>query len=122
VTGAADPASERPGNDPDLHRLAVALLRRIEAALRLPRQPESTVELALFGAAADPAAPVLDSLDVIEAMVVIQDDLGTRLLDPVDLAAAETLLGLAVLARKRANRSALDAFCDRWATVGDYRP
>ena len=122
MTGAADPTAERPGNDPDLRRLAVALLRRIEAALRLPRHPESTVELALFGAAADPAAPVLDSLDVIEAMVVVQDDLGVRLLDPVDLAAAETLLGLAGLARDRANRSALDAFCERWAAAGDYRP
>ena len=122
MTGAADPAAKRPGNDPDLRRLAVALLRRIVAALRLPRHPESTVELALFGAAADPAAPVLDSLDVIEAMVVVQEDLGVRLLDPVDLAAARTLLGLAMLARERANRSALDTFCERWATVGDYRP
>jgi hypothetical protein len=122
VTGAADPAAKQPGDDQDLRRLAVALLRRIEAALRLPRHPDNTVELALFGAAADPAAPVLDSLDVIEAMVVVQDDLGVRLLDPVDLAGAVTLLGLAVLARERANRSALDAFCARWATAGDYRP
>jgi hypothetical protein len=122
VTGATGLAADQPGDDPDLRRVAVALLRRIEAALRLPRHPESTVELALFGAAADPAAPVLDSLDVIEAMVVVQEDLGVRLLDPVDLAAAVTLLGVAVLARERANRGALDAFCDRWATAGDYRP
>jgi hypothetical protein len=122
VTGATGPAADQPGDDPDLRRVAVALLRRIEAALRLPRHPESTVELALFGAAADPAAPVLDSLDVIEAMVVVQEDLGVRLLDPVDVAAAVTLLGVAVLARERANRGALDAFCDRWATAGDYRP
>jgi hypothetical protein len=122
VTGATEPAAQRPGDDPELRRVAVALLRRIEAALRLPRHPDNTVELALFGAAADPAAPALDSLDVIEAMLVVQDDLGVRLLDPVDLAAAVTLLGLAVLARQRANRSALDAFCDRWATAGDYRP
>jgi hypothetical protein len=122
VTRGPDAAADQPGDDPDLRRLAVALLRRIEAALRLPRHPESTVELALFGAAADPAAPTLDSLDVIEAMLVVQDDLGVRLLDPVDLAGAETLLGLAVLARQRANRGALDAFCDRWATAGDYRP
>lgn len=122
MTGAAKPAAERPGDDPELRRVAVALLRRIEAALRLPRHPESTVQLALFGAALDPAAPVLDSLDIIEAMVVVQEDLGVRLLDAVDLTAAETLLGLAVLARERANRSALDAFCDRWATAGDYRP
>jgi hypothetical protein len=122
VTGATGPAADQPGHDPELRRLAVALLRRIEAALRLPRHPDSTVELALFGAAADPAAPTLDSLDVIEAMVVVQDDLGVRLLDPVDLAAAVTLLGLAVLARERANRGALDAFCARWATAGDYPP
>jgi hypothetical protein len=122
VTGATGPAADPLRDDPELRRLAVALLRRIEAALRLPRHPENTVELALFGAAADPAGPVLDSLDVIEAMVVVQEDLGVQLLDPVDLAAAETLLGLAVLARERANRGALDAFCDRWATAGDYRP
>ena len=122
MTGAAKPVAEQPGDDPELRRVAVALLRRIEAALRLPRHPDSTVQLALFGAAVDPAAPALDSLDVIEAMVVVQEDLGIRLLDPVDLAAAETLLGLAIVARERANRGALDAFCDRWATVGDYRP
>jgi hypothetical protein len=122
VTGATGPAADQPGDDPELRRVAVALLRRIEAALRLPRHPDNTVELALFGAAADPAGPALDSLDVIEAMLVVQDDLGVRLLDPVDLAAAVTLLGLAVLARQRANRDALDAFCDRWATAGDYRP
>jgi hypothetical protein len=122
VTGTTDPAADPLGEDPELRRVAVALLRRIEAALRLPRHPENTVQLALFGAAADPAAPTLDSLDVIEAMVVVQEDLGVRLLDPVDLTAAETLLGLAVLARERANRGALDAFCDRWATAGDYRP
>ena len=121
MTGTTEPTGDQPGDDPELRRVAVALLRRIEAALRLPRHPESTVELALFGAAADPAAPTLDSLDVIEAMVLVQDDLGVRLLDQVDLAAAETLLGLAVLARERANRDALDAFCDRWATAGDYR-
>ncbi len=114
--------AEQRGDDPELRRVAVALLRRIEAALQRPRHSESTVELVLFGAAADPAAPALDSLDVIEAMIVVQEDLGVRLLDAVDLAAAETLLGLAVLARERANRSALEAFCDRWATVGDYRP
>jgi hypothetical protein len=122
MTGTTDPAADPLGDDPELRRVAVALLRRIEAALRLPRHPDSTVELALFGAAANPAAPVLDSLDVIEAMVVVQEDLGVRLLDPVDLAAAETLLGLAAIARERANRGALDAFCDRWATAGDYRP
>jgi hypothetical protein len=122
VTGTTDPAADPLGEDPELRRVAVALLRRIEAALRLPRHPENTVQLALFGTAADPAAPTLDSLDVIEAMVVVQEDLGVRLLDPVDLTAAETLLGLAVLARERANRGALDAFCDRWATAGDYRP
>jgi hypothetical protein len=122
VTRGADPAADQPGDDPELRRVAVALLRRIEAALRLPRHPENTVQLTLFGAAVDPAAPALDSLDVIEAMVVVQEDLGVRLLDAVDLTAAETLLGLAAVARERANRGALDAFCNRWATAGDYRP
>src|SRR5436305_1930182 len=43
VPGATGPAADQPGDDPELRRVAVALLRRIEAALRLPRHPDNTV-------------------------------------------------------------------------------
>ncbi len=113
----------RSDDSEQTRQLAVALLRRIEAALRLPRQPAQMVDAPLVGVnAATFDGHPLDSLDILEAMVVIQGEIGVSLLDRTDLAEAQTLHGLAAIARCRGNHAAVAAFSERWSTAGDYLP
>lgn len=108
---------------PDERRIAVALLRRIESVLGLSHLPADVVSEPMQRDGATVIGPhVLDSLDVIEALVAVQQDIGVSLLDRVDLAEAGSLLGLARLASAKADPAALHRFCAAWSTYGDYLP
>ena len=103
-------------------RLAVALLRRSEAVLQLPYSDPNVIRRPLFdGGRPMLASRPIDSLDLIEVMVAIDDDLGVLVLDRVELRGAGTLAGLAELIRARADPLAVERFCAQWAEVGLYR-
>jgi len=110
-------------DDAQVRLLAVALLRKIEAVLGLGHLPASTVDEPVFqGDQAILGSRPLTSLDVIMAMVAVQEEIGVTLLDKVDLAEAGTLVRLATLAASKANGPAIERFCATWATVGDFPP
>jgi hypothetical protein len=103
-------------------QLAVALLRRAEAVLQLPYSPAEVVMRPLFpGGRAMLGAYGIDSLDLVEAMVAIDEDLGVLLIDRVTLVEARSLQGIADLLLQRADARAVERFCDAWSTVGVYR-
>ena len=115
MTAAADDAAVR--------RLAVALLRKIEAVLGLGHLPASAVDEPAFdGTQATLGGRLLTSVDMITAMLVVQDEIGVALLDRVDLAEAGTLMRLAALAASKADKQAIERFCGSWATTGDFTP
>lgn len=102
--------------------LAIALLRRVEAVLHLPYSPPETVEQPMFvGNRSFLGSHAIDSLDLIEAMVAVDEDLGVLLLDRVALREAASLEGIAELVLKRADRQAVERFCVAWAAVGLYQ-
>jgi acyl carrier protein len=104
-------------------QLAVALLRHTEATLQLPYMPPDTVAQPVFAGRAPVLGPHrLDSLDVIEALVAVEAELGVLIVDREELIAAATLEGLAGLLLARADRQAIERFCEKWATVGQYSP
>jgi hypothetical protein len=113
-----------PEQHRELHdRLAVALLRRVEATLQLPYMPPEVVIEPLF---VDDRIVIggrqCDSLDLIEALVALEQDLGVLLLDRVELTGAGTLEGIAGLFIAKADRVAVERFCERWEAAGQYRP
>jgi hypothetical protein len=109
-------------NEPNV-RMAVAMLRRIEAELALPYMPPEVVCKPLFvGAALMLGTQTIDSLDLIEAMVSIDEDLGVLMLDRAELRAAGTLQGIAELVLAKADSGAVEHFCEKWALVGIYKP
>jgi hypothetical protein len=115
MTTAADDAPTR--------RLAVALLRKIEAVLGLGHLPATAVDEPVFeGAQATLGGRPLTSLDMITALVAVQEDIGVSLLDRVDLTEAGTLMRLAGLAASKADSQAIERFCASWATAGDFTP
>lgn len=104
-------------------RLAVALLRKIEAVLGLGHLPATAVDEPVFaGAQATLGGRPLTSLDVITALVAVQEEIGVALLDRVDLAEAGTLMRLAALAASKADNQAIERFCASWATAGEFTP
>lgn len=108
----------------ELHqRLAVALLRRMEAMLRQPYLPPEVVAEPLF---VDGMLMIgghkLDSLDLIEALVELEQELGVPILDRAELARAATLEGVARLFIARADPAAVERFCAQWEAVGLYSP
>jgi hypothetical protein len=109
--------------DASVRRLAVALLRKIEAVLGLGHFPVTTVdELVFDGLQATLGGRPLTSLDVITALVAVQEEIGVSLFDKVDLAEAGTLMRLASLAASKADQQAIERFCATWATAGDFTP
>lgn len=106
--------------DAPLRRLAVALLRKIEAVLGLGHLPATAVDEQVFeGLQATLGGRPLTSLDVITALAAVQEEIGVWLLDEVDLAEAGTLMRLASLAASKADQQAIERFCATWATAGD---
>jgi hypothetical protein len=115
MTAAAD--------DAPIRRLAVALLRKIEAVLGLGHLPATAVDEPVFeGTEATLGGRPMTSLDVITALVAVQEELGVTLLDRVDLAEAGTLMRLAALAASKADKQAIERFCASWATAGEFTP
>jgi hypothetical protein len=111
-----------PSNAP-VDRLAVALLRKIEAVLGLGRLPATAVDEPVFeDAEATLSGRPLTSLEVITVLVAVQEEIGVSLLDRVDLAEAGTLRRLAALAATKADKQAIERFCTRWATAGEFTP
>jgi hypothetical protein len=111
------------GDDAQVRLLAVALLRKIEAVLGLGHLPASTVDEPVFqGGQAVLGRRPLTSLDVITALVAVEEEIGVTLLDKVDLAEARTLVRLATLTASKADRQAIERFCAIWATAGDFPP
>jgi hypothetical protein len=112
-----------PVDGAQIRLLAVALLRKIEAVLGLGHLPATAVDEPVFqGGQAVLGRRPLTSLDVITALVALQEELGVTLLDKVDLAEARTLMRLASLAASKADRQAIERFCATWATAGDFPP
>jgi hypothetical protein len=113
-----------PEQDRELHdRLAVALLRRVEATLHLAYMPPEVVtEPLLVDGRLVIGGRQFDSLDLIEALVALEQDLGVLILDRVELARAATLEGIARLFIAKADRAAVERFCGRWEAAGQYRP
>lgn len=110
-------------SDAPVDRLAVALLRKIEAVLGLGRLPATAVdELVFEGTEATLGGRPLTSLDVITVLAAVQEEIGVSLLDKVDLAEAGTLRRLAALAASKADQQAIERFCTRWATAGEFTP
>ena len=110
-------------DDAPIRRLAVALLRKIEAVLGLGHLPATAVDEPVFeGAEATLGGRPMTSLDVITALVAVQEELGVALLDRVDLAEAGTLMRLAALAASKADKQAIERFCASWATAGEFTP
>lgn len=108
-------------DDAAMHRLAVALLRKIEAVLGLGRLPETAVDEPVFERdEATLGGRPLTSLDVIEVLVAVQEEIGVSLLDRVDLAEAGTIARLAALAASKADQQAIERFCARWAAAGEF--
>jgi predicted short-subunit dehydrogenase-like oxidoreductase (DUF2520 family) len=109
-----------PQNELQAH-LAVALLRRAEAVLRLPYNPPDVAQRPLFvGRGSFLGAHAIDSLDLIELIVAIEEDVGALMLDRVELTRARSLAGIAELVLERADRQAVERFCAAWAAVGVY--
>jgi hypothetical protein len=103
--------------------LAVAMLRRIEAELRLPYTASEVVGRPLFaGSTLMLGAHALDSLDLLEAMEALDAELGVLVIDRDELRAAGTLEGIAKLVLARADSGAVERFCEHWAMVGIYQP
>jgi hypothetical protein len=110
-----------PADQAQMRLLAVALLRKIEAVLGLGHLPASTVDEPVFqGDQVVLGRRPLTSIDVIMALVAVQEEIGVTLLDKVDFAEARTLTGLATLAASKADRQAIERFCATWATAGDF--
>jgi acyl carrier protein len=65
---------------------------------------------------------VLDSLDLIEAMVAIEEDLGVLITDRDELVKAGSLSGISRLLISRCDPATVSAFAERWASVGQYSP
>lgn len=110
-----------PAADAPTRRLAVALLRKIEAVLGLGHLPARTVDEPVFeDAQFTLGGRPLTSIDVITALVAVQEEIGVSLLDRVDLAEAGTLMRLAALAASKADKRAIERFCATWATAGEF--
>jgi hypothetical protein len=97
-------------------RLAWALSNRLAALFRMPGS-RPAVDTDVFGPDPAPLAlRQLDSLDLVELAVTVQEELGLRL-NQDDLADAASIRGLATLVRTRANAGAVANFIDRWAPM-----
>jgi Phosphopantetheine attachment site len=94
-------------------RLAFALSRRLAALFGLSG-PLPGVDTDVFGHGAGPLAKrQLDSLDLVELAVTVEDELGLRL-NQNDLTDVTSIHGLATLVGTRANAGAVANFINRW--------
>lgn len=94
-------------------RLARALSSRLTALFGLSG-PLPGVDTDVFGHDAGPLAQrQLDSLDLVELAVTIEDELGLRL-NQNNLTDVASIHGLAALVGARANAAAVANFINRW--------
>jgi hypothetical protein len=94
-------------------RLAFALSSRLAALFGLSG-PLPAVDTDVFGHGAGPLAErQLDSLDLVELAVTVEDELGLRL-SQNDLTDVRSIHGLATLVGTRANAGAVASFINRW--------
>lgn len=98
-------------------RLACALSNRFTALFGLSGPPG--VDTDIFGHGAGPLAErQLDSLDLVELAVTVEDELGLRLTQN-DLTDVASIQGLATLVGARANAGAVANFINRWAPAAE---
>jgi hypothetical protein len=98
--------------------LATALAHRLATLFDLAVSPP--IELAVFSPEGSGALSGrrLDSLDLVEVAVLVENELGVWL-HQRDLADVATIAGLAYLVRTRANVGAVARFLAAWTMVDD---
>jgi hypothetical protein len=107
----ADAASEVASD-----RLAQAIVTRAAGLFSVANKFDPAVlDLQLLGGEAiEIGGHVLDSLDFVELMVALQEDLDVSLLDIEDMEQVGTLRGLAQLIVESGPTARLAEFCERW--------
>ncbi|MFL5911046.1 MAG: acyl carrier protein [Gaiellaceae bacterium] len=98
-------------------RLEAAIVRRVCVHLGHEPAPGEAIDHEASFFAADGfrlGDRELDSIDFVEMIVAIEDDLGVSILDAADVENIDSIQKLAAFAEASAATTRLNAFCEQW--------
>jgi acyl carrier protein len=98
-------------------RLEAAIVRRVCTHLGHEPAPDEVIDHDASFFAPEGFAlgdRELDSVDFVEMIVAIEDDLGVSILDAADVENIDSIQKLAAFAEASADTTRLNAFCEQW--------